>query len=263
MNALNLTVPVTADIAADATWVSRANYGTANSSGSEVTSTRTEATMKAHKLAAHEYLIDEEEEDSILAVAQFIRDSMIRRMGRTWDKALLRGANNEGGGDPINGIITSADTANLEIAMDGALATDKVTVDDLQSVRRQLGVWGLDPSSLIYIVSNAAYYDLLEDPDFRTMDLVGTNATILRGQIGAVNGSPVVVSGEFEAKAASKVPVVCLNPMAFIMGELRSLRFERDRDVLKQSELLVASTRVGFLNTISGKGAAILKYPAA
>ena len=263
MNALNLTVPITSDIAADATWVARTDYGSTDSSGSAVTSALTEATMKAHKLAAHEYLIDEEEEDAIISVAQFIRDSMLRRMGRTWDKALLRGANNEGGGDPINGIITVADTANLEVAMDGALATDKVTVEDLQAVRRKLGVWGLDPMNLVYIVSTEAMYDLLDDPDFRTMDLVGSNATIIRGQIGAVNGSPVIVSGEFEAKSASKVPVVCLNSQAFIMGELRSLRFERDRDVLKQSELLVASTRVGFLNTISGKGAAILKYPAA
>lgn len=262
MNALNLVIPVNPDPSANATWVQRAALGTSTSSGAAVTTALSEVTMKAYKLATHEYLIDEEEEDSILAVAAIIRDAMLRRMGRTWDKALLRGAAN-GTTDPIEGIATVADTANLEVAMDGALATDKVTVDDLSAIRRKLGIWGLDPMDVIYIVSTEAYFDLLEDPDFRTMDLVGINATILRGQIGSVNGSPVIVSGEFAAKGASVINSVALNKTAFMMGQQRALRMERDREVLEQRELLSASTRVGFVNLISGKGAAVLKYPAA
>jgi hypothetical protein len=262
MTAQTLTIPVNPDPAANATWVQRAALGTDTSSGAEVTTALTEIDLKAYKLATHEYLIDEEEEDSILAVAGIIRDSMLRRMGRTWDKALLRGAGN-GTTDPITGFVTSADTANLEATMDGAFATDKVTVSDLSDIRRQLGIWGLDPMDVVYIVSTEAYFDLLDDPDFRTMDLVGVNATILKGQIGSVNGSPVIVSGEFAAKATSAVCAAAVNVSAFMMGELRTLRMERFREVLQQRELLSASTRVGFINMITGKGAAILKYPAA
>lgn len=262
MNALNLTIPVNPDPSANATWVQRAALGTATSSGAEVTTALTEVTMKAYKLATHEYLIDEEEEDSILAVANVIYDAMLRRMGRTWDKALLRGAGN-GTTDPIIGIATAADTANLEVAMDGSLATDKVTVADLSAIRRKLGIWGLDPMDVLYIVSTEAYFDLLDDPDFRTMDLVGLNATILKGQIGSVNGSPVIVSGEFAAKAANVINSVAVNKTAYMMGEQRSLRLERFREVLEQRNLLSCSTRVGFINLIDGKGSAVLKYPAA
>jgi len=262
MNALNLTIPVNPDPAADATWVQRAALGTSTSSGAEVTSALTEVTMKAYKLATHEYLIDEEEEDSILAVANVIYDAMLRRMGRTWDKALLRGAAN-GTTDPILGITKAADNANLEVAMDGSLATDKVTLADLSAIRRKLGVWGLDPVDVVYIVSTEAYFDLLDDPDFRTMDLVGMNATILKGQIGSANGSPVIVSGEFAVKGANAINAVALNKATYMMGEQRSLRLERFREVLEQRNLLSCSTRVGFINVITGQGAAVLKYPAS
>ena len=263
MTSLNLHIPINPDPAADATWVARTAYGTANSSGVAKVTALSEVIMKAHKLSTHEYLIDEEEEDAIIAVAGIIRDSMARRMGRTLDKGYLRGQDNEGGADPINGMTKVANTGSAEVVLPGVIATAKVTVADLQTTRRALGVWGLDPSNVVYVVSTDAYFDLLDDPDFRTVDLVGISATILRGQIGMVNGSPVLVSGEFAAKAVDVAGAVVINKEAFLGGSLRGMRLERDREVVAQREVLVASTRVGFVNLIAGKGAAALNYPAS
>ena len=263
MSSLNLHIPINPDPAANATWVARTDYGTANSSGTAVVTALSEVIMKAHKLSTHEFLIDEEEEDAIIAVASVIRTAMSRRMARTIDKGYLLGQDNEAGGDPLNGMTKVANTGSKEVVLDGILTTAKVTVQDLQTTRRALGVWGLDPMNVVYVVSTDAYYDLLDDPDFRTIDLVGSNATILKGQIGSVNGSPVLISGEFAAKAINVAAAVAINKEAFLGGTLRGIRFERDREVINQREVLVSSTRIGFVNLIAGEGASALNYPAS
>lgn len=262
MTSLNLHIPINPDPAANATWVQRSAFGSATSSGTAVTTALSEVILSAEKLACHEFLIDEEEEDAIIAVAPVIRDSMARRMGRTWDKALLTGL--EVAGDPINGLAKVAADAGNEVVLSGTLATAKVTVTDLQAVRRLLGDWGLDPMDLVYVVSTDAYFDLLEDADFRTIDLVGVNnATILKGEVGMVNGSRVIFSGEFDAKAVNVACAHALNITAFLVGTQRTLRFERDRQVIEQQDVLTASTRVGFANLIAGFGTASLLYPAS
>lgn len=221
--------------------------------------------LTAHKLVAKEYLGDEEEEDSILPLMPLVRDAVMRRMAKASDRALLRGdaavATGDGDTYPFNGVATvGIDATNITtLSIGGA---EKVTVQTLATARRDLGVWGLNPSDIVYVVSKDAYYDLLDDTDFRTQDLVGNNATILRGQIGSANGSPIVVSGEFAAKAASATAVVVMNKANFIVGNLRNVRVETDRSVEDQKNILVASRRFGFLDIIGGKGSSVINWAA-
>jgi hypothetical protein len=127
-----------------------------------------------------------------------------------------------------------------------------------------MGPYGLNPSEVVYLVNESVYYDLLEDPDFRTMDLVGANATILRGQIGTVNGSPVIVSDSFDTPAVDAVAAVALNASNYLFGELRGMMVERDRDIANQKNLLVATRRFAFNELIPGAtSSAALVYPAS
>jgi hypothetical protein len=50
--------------------------------------------------------------------------------------------------------------------------------------------------------------------------------------------------------------------MNFIVGNLRTVRVETDRSVEDQKNILVASRRMGFLDVISGKGAAVIRWAA-
>ena len=113
-----------------------------------------------------------------------------------------------------------------------------------------MGVYGLSPGDVVYVVSQAVYYDLLEDPDFRTMDVIGDRATILRGQIGMVNGSPVLVSDAFATDATGAIQAVCLNQSNYLFGELRGMMVERDRDIERQKNIIVATRRFGFTEII-------------
>jgi len=259
--------------AGHASWVADTAYKSTDGSSTGVARTHTPADnlLKAEKLASKEFLGYEEEEDSIIAVAPIVRNAIVRRMARTTDTELLRG--NVGvetiaattGTALINGVATFATDNAATVTQAGTFgAANPITVADLQATRREMGPYGLNPSDVVYIVCESAYYDLLEDPDMRTMDMVGDKATILRGQIGTINGSPVVVSDSFAASAIGTVAAVALNSSNYLFGELRGMMVERDRDVENQKNLLVATRRFAFTELIPGaKSSSALIYPAA
>lgn len=253
MNAPLIKFPLNPE-AGYSNWVTPGAFMTTASSGTAQTHVLKEFTISAHKLATKEFLGNEEEDDAIIALLPIVRDAMVRRHSKAMDKALLLGVG--AGTDPIKGITKyEAATANTTLT-----TTSKVTAAVLQSVRRKLGVWGLNPADVLYVVSQDAYYDLLEDANFLTMDKVGNFATILSGQIGSVNGSPVIVSGEFAAKAggtAGSIGAVAINKANFMIGNYKSLTMESDYLVEAQMRLLVATLRMGFQQVSNTDGEAV------
>jgi hypothetical protein len=96
------------------------------------------------------------------------------------------------------------------------------------------------------------------------MDKVGTRATLLTGQVGSIANVPVVLSGEFEAKAATKIGAVLVNQNNFLVGRYKGLRVESDYSVENQQRLIVASQRVGFqqITSVEGNGVAVFRWTA-
>jgi len=231
--------------------------------------------LRAEKLASKEPLGYEEEEDAIIPIVPIITAAIARRMARTTDTELLRGnigaaSETEIGNAYINGVATLADDASTEYVQSGTfnISTNPMTVADLQATRRKMGSWGLNPKDVIYVVNETTYWDLLEDPDFRTMDLVGAQATILTGQVGAVNGSPVIVSDSFKTPATSMYAAIALNVNNYLFGELRGINTEHSKDVLNQKNWIVTTRRFAFKNIDPNGSAtlnscAVLKYPAS
>lgn len=253
-----MTIPVNPE-AGVATWMANTAFGSADSAGNNATHALKEITLNAYKVATNEYMAYEEEEDALIALLPIVRDGMIRRVARAVDRAMLRGAGS--GADPVKGLATydATSVVNLDIS-DNA----KMTVAALQQLRRDLGAWGLDPSELVYIVSTENYYDLLEDTNFLTVDKVGTQATLLTGQIGAVGNTPVLVSAEFADKAAGAVGAICFNPGNFIVGNQRGLRIDTQDLVETQRKVMVASLRTGMtqISTNLGAGVSAQRYVA-
>jgi HK97 family phage prohead protease len=261
--------------AAYASWIADTAYRSTDgsSTGTAVDHEPLDNTLKAEKLASKEYIGYEEEEDAIIQLMPMIREAVVRRVVRSTDTELLRadiGVNSGSGtvasGWGVEGVSTKATDGSAEYTQPGSYG-DPITIADLQQTRRQMGVWGLMPSDVVYVVSQAGYYDLLEDPDFRTMDMVGSNATILRGQIAAVNGSPVLVSDSFADDAAGAIQAICLNASNYLFGELRGMTVERDRNIEDQKNILVATRRFAFNEIVpasAGKSScANLKRPAS
>lgn len=253
-----MTIPVNPE-AGVASWVQNAQFGAAASAGNNATHLLKEITLNAYKVATNEYVAFEEEEDALLAIMPVIRDAMVRRVARAVDRAMLRGAG--AGADPVKGLATYDTSSAVTLDISDAA---KLTVANLRALRRDLGVWGLDPAEVIYIVNTDGYFDLLDDANFLTVDKVGSQATILTGQIGSVGNSPVLVSGEFADVAADAVGAIAFAPMNFVVGNQRGLRVDTDDLVETQRRVMVASMRTGMtqISTNNGQGVSALRYVA-
>jgi hypothetical protein len=129
----------------------------------------------------------------------------------------------------------------------------------LRGLRKGLGVWGLDPQDVVFIVNTDTYYNLLEDTTFQTMNQVGTQATLLTGQIGQIGGSPVLVSGEFASAASGVVGMLAIAPSNFIVGNQRGLRIDTQELVETQRRVMVASLRTGMVKVTSNYGSGVTK----
>ncbi|NBX56559.1 MAG: phage major capsid protein, partial [Betaproteobacteria bacterium] len=282
MNQPVMRIPVNPDSGTNATWVAGTSFGsdytsvagTGASSGTTRTHTIKEVTLSAYKLATKEYISFEEDEDTIIPLLPLIRDAMARRMAKTLDQAMLLG---DGGTTtagmvaaaikglasyhPVGGVAASAGvnpaTAAVTLDLsDNIAGTVKFNVAKAMEARKGLGAWGLNPSELVMFVSTQAYYELLEDSNFLTVDKAGPAATILTGQVGSVGNTPVIVSASFEAAAADKALAVVVNPMNFLVGTHRGMRVDSDDEIVNQRSVLVASMRIGMtqLSRIDGEG---------
>lgn len=238
---------------------------TTSSTGDAVDHELDENVIKAYKLATKEYIGYEEEEDSIVALMPVIRDAISRRMARSADLALLRGTG--ANGNPIAGL-AALGTAGFDVTKSAAtLTVASTSIPDFITLRKNLGIYGLDPAGLVWVVSHELYYHMMGFDEFLTVDKIGDRATLLTGQVGAMLGSPVVVSQQFD-NANIVTPVngavygMLVRPTNFVKGELRGMRVEGDRDVVNQKNVLVATRRFGFKDLDVGQGVAKFRFVA-
>jgi hypothetical protein len=96
------------------------------------------------------------------------------------------------------------------------------------------------------------------------MNQVGTQATLLTGQIGQIGGSPVLVSAEFASPGTGVAGAIALHPGNFIVGNQRGLRIDTQELVETQRRVMVASLRTGMTRVTTNLGNAVAahKYTA-
>ena len=216
----------------------------------------TERTLSTKKLISQSYLGNETEEDAILPILPLIRESMVRAHARGIENALLAGDDADGAygtsGASFEGLLHLARNDSDYTQSDTAFATDKIVASDLLEMRKNMGKYGINPSEVVYIVSQRSYYELLEDAEFQDANLVGDMATKLNGEIGQVYGSRVLMCDEFATPAVSKFGAIAVNPRNYVMPRLRGVTIESDYEVANQRRVLVASQRLGFIDLIDG-----------
>ena len=123
-------------------------------------------------------------------------------------------------------------------------------------VRGQLGKYGVRPSELAYICDVNTFIKSLTIDSFRTLDKFGPQATVLTGQLGAVEGIPVIVSEQMKlADSDGKVTdagnntntgrLLIVNRTQWRVGFKRELNIETVRDAQKRQNIMVVSFRIG------------------
>ena len=214
----------------------------------------TEKTLSTHKLISQSYLGNETEEDAIMPILPLIRESIVRSHAKGIENALLLGNHSTGvyTSGTFDGLIKMASADSDETQSATAVASDTVTAAELLALRKNMGKYGVNPNDVVYIVSQSAYFQLLEDAEFQDANLVGDMATKLTGEIGQVFGSKVLMCDEFPAQAANGYGAIAVYARNYVMPRLRGVTIESDYEVANQRRVLVASQRIGFTDLIDG-----------
>jgi len=235
-----------------------------------------EIDLRTIKLVAKSYLGNETEEDAIIPILPLLREAMIRQHARGVENLmLLGGATSAGGaysaaalGTYTKGLVAYAETQSRNITnsatVNGTGGTDATSVTGiaLLALRKKMGKYGIRPGDVVYIVSQTAYFDLLQDSEFQDFNLVGNIATKMTGEVGQIFGSSVLVCDEFaNTGATGTYAALAVNVRNFVVPRQRGITVESQYLVEQQYRVMTTTQRLGFREIIDNAPAVVgLKY---
>ena len=251
VNGASTILPFQSDVgyaawAADATagnLANREDAPAANTYGAK------QITLTAHRLVSSSFMNNDTDEQVLIALMPMLVEGVARAHARTVEGAILNG------GGPITGLDGLAPaTPGFSISLAGPGA-GTLTAANLLAMRAQMGKFGLNPADVAFLVNQTEYYSLLQDGAFQNLNEVGDMATKIKGLVGAVYGSPVVVSDEFVETPANGVPgAFAVNVRNYLIPRLRGVTVEQDYEVMNQRRVIVASQALGFTEIQGGNG---------
>lgn len=271
MTSAQMTFPINPN-RSTATWISSSAMAdnTAKArTGEALSVTLTEVTLKTFKLAAKVYLTEETQEDAIMALVPILRQHLVEAHAASIDAAFLIG---DGANKP-KGLVTQANAAGGEQAEETAANTTNVlvTAAGILAARRGLGLYGINLSELYVVISQDAYWDLIQDSEWADVQQVGVaNATKLVGEVGNIYGMRVLVSSGFATKALGGTYAVLVNSSNFVVPRQRGVTVRSDFEVELDRTVFVATQRLNLqpwieatANSGNGKGVVAVNYAAS
>jgi HK97 family phage major capsid protein len=174
--------------------------------------------LVARKLGLRVGITAELVEDSIVPVLSMYREQAVRAILDSIDYVLLNGDTTTTATGNINKDHAAPAASDRFLIFDGlrrmALVTNTTqrvdaantapTLASLRSVRFKLDPrYSTRPSDLAWIVDAATYAKMTSMAELMTVDKIGPQATVLTGQIGSIDGSPVLVSAEMPTTGAN------------------------------------------------------------
>ena len=215
-----------------------------NRGASNATYRPKEVVLNAYRLISSSFMDNDVDEQVLINLMPMLVESVARAHGRAVENAVINGSGSVTGLDGY----AAAHGTTLDVS-DGT----RLTAALLLAAREGMGKYGINPTDMAYIVSNDGYYDLLNDANFQTLDEVGSDlAARITGTIGAVFGTPVVVSEEFAAPGAGVPAAFAVNTRNYVIPRLRGVTVEQDYEVMNQRRVIVASQSLGFEELIAG-----------
>ncbi len=226
------------------------------------------AQLAAKKLALRVGFSAELVEDAIVPVLNLYRQQAVRAITDSIDHVLLNGDTTTAATGNINRDHTAPAPTDRYLAFDGLRKLPLVTntgnrVDGanaaptlalLRTTRFRLDArYAARPGDLVWIVDPGTYAKLLGMSEFLTMDKAGPHATAITGQIGLVDGAPVLVSAEMPlTEADGKVgsgpndrgTALCVHRPGWVVGYRRRINVSVDYLPYYDSYQLTATVRL-------------------
>jgi HK97 family phage major capsid protein len=233
----------------------------------------------AKKIMANVDFTDEIEQDSIIAILPLVRQKLIESFATGQEQIAVNGDTTVGAAN-VNGTL-AGNTEDVRLTVNGlrklalashsfSLASGGFSADNLRLLRTKMGKYGKNPSDLCYVVSMQDYNKMLGFANYQTLYQYGPNAVIMTGELGRIDGIPIVVTellaasdgttqtgydttGIVNATAASNVKNVCMlvNKSAYMWGDRKSFGLETFRNPYNQMTSLIGSQRLDFQKVLA------------
>ena len=249
VNGAATVLPISVDVE-PAVFATNATSGNLENRGaSDATYKPKQVILNAYRLISSTFMDNEVDEQVLINLMPMLIEGVARAHGRAVENAILNGNSSAPSG--LSDFAAEHVGGRRDIS-DG----DLVSATNLLNMRKEMGKYGLNPADVTYIVSSASYYDLLSDSAFQTLDEVGSDLAVrVTGTIGAVFGSPVVVSEEFPAdNTAGSEAAYAVYARNYVVPRLRGVTVEQDYEVMNQRRVIVASQSLGFEEIVAGAG---------
>lgn len=244
--------------------------GQSNIAGIGSTPTTARVTLTAHEIVGHVELAYDLEEDSVVPVLSAFRESMSRNLREVIEDILLNADTSVTNGINSDGATisnTDAGKAQWLIGFDGlrhACLIDNTSManshgaapdaDMFNEARRNMGKYGANPNGIVHVMDVGTFIKSQTIDEVQTLEQFGPQATILNGQLAAIEGVPVIVSGKMlltasdgkvtDGVAGTVGSVLTVSRQMWHYGMRREIKIESDRDILKRQHILAASFRI-------------------
>ena len=244
--------------------------GTENSAASSTALATGKTTLTAYELVGQVPYSFTLEEDGVIAMLPEIRAGLVRNVAEILDDIILNAdatVTNNINADGTTIAATTAGKAQWLLGYDGILHLPlvdntaqannhnaAVSGDMFNELRVKLGKYGARPSQLAWIMDVNTFIRAQSVEQFRTMDKLGPNATLLTGMLGAIEGIPVIVSEQMPLAdsdgkitdgggANTKGRVLLVNRTQWAQGFRRELMLDVHRDTQKRQTVITVSFR--------------------
>ena len=227
-------------------------------------------TLNARKLALRVGFSSELVEDAVLPVLNIYREQAARAIADAIDHVLLNGDTTTAATGNINSDHATPPATAKYLAMDGlrhlplvdrsANSLDLNGAPSLAKMRearfKMPAQYASRSSDLAWIVDSGTYAKLLDIGEFLTMDKAGPLATAQTGQIGLVDGIPVLVSAEMPLTEAdgktgggtnNRGQALCVYKPGWYVGYRRKIAVSVDYLSYYDSYQLTATVRLAFV----------------
>jgi HK97 family phage prohead protease len=253
VNGKSTVLPIQVDVD-PAAWATNATSGNLENRGaSNATYQPKQVILNAYRLISSTFMDNEVDEQVLVNLMPMLVEGVARAHGRAVEAAILNGNGTISGLDGHGAIATAKHDIDGASLASGNFST--MTGAQLLAARKEMGKYGLNPSDVTFIVSQNMYYDLLSDSAFQSLDEVGTELAIkVTGTVGAVFGSPVIVSEEFATEGAGVPVAYAVYARNYVIPRLRGVTVEQDYEVMNQRRVIVATQSLGFNEIVAGAG---------
>ncbi len=244
--------------------------GTENVASKSTALTTARQTLTAYELVSEVPWSYDLDEDAVIAMMEELRRGLMRNGAEVIDDVILNADTttlNNINADGATIAATDAGKGHWLLGFDGIIhlplldntsqlnSHDGAVTDDMfNEIRAKLGKYGARPGQLVYITDINTFIRSLSDGTFRTLDKFGPQATVLTGQLGAVEGIPVIVSEQMKLAASDGLVtdgvagttgrLLIVNTSQWRVGFKRELSIETVRDPQKRQNIMVVSFRI-------------------